>query len=101
MNSLVKITEVLIMALEKKTKEKVIKKFQRSEIDTGSADVQVALLSERITYLQGHLKLHKKDNASKRGLLRIVNQRRKLLNYLKTKNVLVYEELVKKLKIGE
>jgi small subunit ribosomal protein S15 len=88
------------MALEKNTKEKVIKKFQRSEKDTGSADVQVALLSERITYLQGHLKLHKKDNASKRGLLRIVNQRRKLLNYLKNKNILVYEELVKKLKIG-
>ncbi len=89
------------MSLAKTIKEKVIKKFQRTEKDTGSAEVQVALLSERITSLTGHLKLHKKDSHSRRGLLQIVNKRRKLLNYLKNKNVFAYEELVKKLKIGE
>lgn len=89
------------MALTKTTKEKVIKNFQRAEADTGSAEVQVALLSERIAYLTGHLKIHKKDQHSRRGLLQIVNKRRKLLSYLKSKNVFKYEELVKKLKLGE
>lgn len=89
------------MSLGKNTKEKVIKKFQRADNDTGSAEVQVALLSERIVSLTEHLKTHKKDLHSRRGLLQIVNKRRKLLNYLKNKNVFAYEELVKKLKIGE
>lgn len=89
------------MSLVKTAKEKVIKKFQRSEADTGSAEVQVALLNERIEYLTGHLKTHKKDYHSRRGLFKIVNQRRKLLNYLKLKNVFVYEELVKKLKLDK
>jgi small subunit ribosomal protein S15 len=89
------------MSLVKIAKEKVIKKFQRSEADTGSAEVQVALLNERIAYLTNHLKTHKKDFHSRRGLFKIVNQRRKLLNYLKLKNVFIYEELVKKLKLDK
>lgn len=87
------------MSLEKETKEKIIKKFQRVKTDTGSAEVQVALLSERIKSLSDHLKLHKKDAHSRRGLLQLVNKRRKLLNYLKTKQLGAYEGLVKKLDI--
>lgn len=89
------------MSLDKITKQKLIKKFQRSETDTGSAEVQIAMLNERIAYLTGHLKEHKKDFHSRRGLFQIVNQRRKLLNYLKQKNVFLYEELVKKLKLDK
>jgi len=87
------------MSLEKETKEKIIKKFQRVKTDTGSAEVQVALLSERIKSLSDHLKLHKKDAHSRRGLLQLVNKRRKLLNYLKGKQATAYEGLVKKLDI--
>ncbi len=87
------------MSLQKETKEKIIKKFQRAKTDTGSADVQVALLSERIKSLSDHLKQHKKDAHSRRGLLQLVNKRRKLLNYLKTKQAGAYEGLVKKLDI--
>jgi small subunit ribosomal protein S15 len=87
------------MSLEKDTKEKIIKKFQRVKNDTGSAEVQVALLSERIKDLSDHLKQHKKDAHSRRGLLQLVNKRRKLLNYLKTKQAGAYEGLVKKLDI--
>ncbi|PJA41130.1 30S ribosomal protein S15 [candidate division WWE3 bacterium CG_4_9_14_3_um_filter_34_6] len=87
------------MALTKKIKEKIIKGFQRLETDTGSTEVQVALLSEKIQALSEHLKVHKKDEHSRRGLLQMVGQRRKLLNYLKAKKIVLYEELVKKLKI--
>lgn len=87
------------MALEKSIKDQVIKKFQREKDDTGSAEVQVALLSERIKFLSEHLKLHKKDFHSRRGLLQIVSKRRKLLNYLREKQAGVYEALVKKLDI--
>lgn len=87
------------MSLEKNQKEKIIKKFQRVDNDTGSAEVQVALLSERIKALSDHLKVHKKDTHSRRGLLQLVNKRRKLLNYLKEKQAGLYEGLVKKLDI--
>ena len=89
------------MSFDKTIKEKLIKKFQRGEKDTGSAEVQIALLNERISYLTGHLKEHKKDFHSRRGLFLIVNKRRKLLNYLKQKNIFLYEELVKKLKLDK
>lgn len=87
------------MSLQKEIKEKIIKKFQRVKNDTGSAEVQVALLSERIKYLSDHLKHHKKDAHSRRGLLQLVNKRRKLLTYLKGKQAGAYEGLVKKLDI--
>ncbi len=87
------------MALKKDTKTKVIKKFQRGGNDTGSCDVQIALLTERINSLSDHLKVHKKDFHSRRGLLQLVSKRRKLLNYLKTKQYTVYTSLVEKLKI--
>lgn len=87
------------MALKKQNKEKVIKKYQRDDKDTGSCEVQVALLTERINSLTEHLKMHKKDFHSRRGLLHLVNRRRKLLNYLKTKQYSFYDSLVKKLKI--
>ena len=87
------------MALTKLKKEKVIKGFQRLETDTGSTEVQVALLSESIVALTDHLKIHKKDSHSRRGLLQMVGKRRKLLHYLKSKKVIIYQELVKKLKL--
>ena len=74
------------MALLNKEKEKVIKKFAKSENDTGSAEVQIALLTENINKLQSHFKDHKKDHHSRTGLIRMVNLRRKLLAYLKKKN---------------
>ncbi|EFK95908.1 30S ribosomal protein S15 [sediment metagenome] len=87
------------MALNKTVKTKVIKKFQRADKDTGSCEVQAALLSEKIAQLTEHLKVHKKDFHSRRGLLLMVGKRRKLLNYLKTKQFTVYTDLVTKLKI--
>jgi len=78
-------------------KSKVIDDFKRKEGDTGSPEVQVALLTERITYLTEHFKVHKKDFHSKTGLLKLVSQRRKLLNYLKNNNVLRYRELIERL----
>jgi len=71
------------MALAAVRKAEVVKKFQRDPSDTGSPEVQIALLSERITYLTDHLRTHKKDHHSRRGLLKIVGQRRRLLDYLK------------------
>ncbi|OGC51649.1 30S ribosomal protein S15 [candidate division WWE3 bacterium RIFCSPLOWO2_01_FULL_39_13] len=87
------------MSLKLDEKQKIIKKFQRVKDDTGSSEVQIALLSERIVALSGHLKLHKKDFHSRRGLLQMVNKRRKLLSYLKTKQRTIYEDIVKKLKL--
>lgn len=87
------------MALQKEIKEKIIKKFQRADTDTGSAEVQVGLLSERITELSEHLKGHKKDFHSRRGLLQMVNKRRKLLNYLKEKQEKLYKDIVKRLNL--
>ncbi|MGE4264712.1 MAG: 30S ribosomal protein S15 [Desulfovibrio sp.] len=85
----------MVMTPEGKTQ--VIENFKRKEGDTGSPEVQVALLTERITYLTEHFKVHKKDFHSKTGLLKLVGQRRKLLNYLKNKDVQRYRELIERL----
>ena len=78
-------------------KQEIIKEFQRDEKDTGSSEVQIALLTERINELTEHLKVHKKDNHSRRGLLKMVGKRRNLLNYLVKKDVNRYREIVEKL----
>jgi len=85
--------------INKTKKKKIIDKFKEHVEDTGSAAVQVALLSERISYLTDHLKSHKKDFHSRRGLLIIVGRRRRLLTYLKNTDPQGYGEVVKELKI--
>ncbi len=85
--------------LTKQQKQRIIKKFQTKDGDTGSPQVQIAILSEEIKELQKHLKTHKKDHSARRGLIRKVNQRRKLLNYLMREDEQAYEELIKKLKL--
>lgn len=75
-------------------KNEIVAKFQRAEGDTGSPEVQVALLTARINHLTGHFKEHKKDNHSRRGLLRMVSRRRKLLDYLKRTDVNAYRTLI-------
>ena len=83
------------MTVEKK--QEIIKNFRRDEKDTGSSEVQIALLTERINELTEHLKVHKKDNHSRRGLLKMVGKRRNLLNYLAKKDEEAYTALVGKL----
>ena len=78
-------------------KQEIINEYRRDEKDTGSSEVQIALLTERINELTEHLKVHKKDNHSRRGLLKMVGKRRNLLNYLAKKDENAYKELVKKL----
>ena len=78
-------------------KQEIINQYRRDEKDTGSSEVQIALLTERINELTEHLKVHKKDNHSRRGLLKMVGKRRNLLNYLAKKDENAYKELVKKL----
>ncbi|WP_413815462.1 30S ribosomal protein S15 [Desulfobotulus sp.] len=78
-------------------KKEIIEKFKTHESDTGSPEVQVSLLSHRIAYLTEHLKIHKKDHASRRGLLILVGQRRRLLNYLKNKDMQRYRNLIEAL----
>ncbi len=85
------------MALSVEKKQEIIKNFARCENDTGSAEVQIAILTEEINKLTEHLKEHKHDYHSRRGLLKKVGQRRSLLNYLKNKDVTRYREVVKKL----
>ena len=80
-------------------KTEVISSYRTHGTDTGSPEVQVALLSERITYLTEHFKTHAKDHHSRRGLLKLVGQRRRLLDYLKRKDTDKYAELIKKLGI--
>jgi small subunit ribosomal protein S15 len=80
-------------------KKEIIEKYKTHDGDTGSPEVQVALLSERITYLTDHFRTHKKDHHSRRGLLKIVGQRRRLLDYLKSKNVERYRNLIQALGI--
>ncbi|MFV9984345.1 MAG: 30S ribosomal protein S15 [Francisella endosymbiont of Hyalomma asiaticum] len=80
-------------------KQKIIKENQLTEGDTGSPEVQVALLTARINDLQGHFETHKKDNHSRRGLLKLVSQRRKLLDYLHGNDIERYRSLIKKLNI--
>jgi len=83
--------------LAKDKKKKVIERFKQHPQDTGSAAIQVALLSERIKYLSDHLKKHKKDFHTRRGLLALVGRRRRLLDYLKKHDVKNYEEVLKEL----
>jgi len=83
--------------MDKARKLELIKKFGRSEGDTGSPEVQVALLTERITSLTAHLKIHKKDHHSRRGLLMMVGQRRGFLNYLSDQDIERYRTLIKEL----
>ena len=85
--------------IDKKKKAQIIKKFATHENDTGSSEVQIALLTEEIKNLTDHLKTHKKDFSSRRGLLRKVSERRKLLKYLQRENPESFEELVKRLKL--
>ncbi|MDQ2076313.1 30S ribosomal protein S15 [Marinimicrobium sp. ABcell2] len=85
------------MALSAAEKAEVVKKHQTGEGDTGSPEVQVALLTENINKLQGHFASHKQDHHSRRGLIRMVNQRRKLLDYLKAKDTSRYADLIKTL----
>ena len=80
-------------------KQEIIKKFKTHDSDTGSPEVQIALLSERINYLTEHFRTHKKDHHSRRGLLKIVGQRRRLLDYLKNKDVERYRTIIKELGI--
>ena len=83
--------------ISKEAKAEIIEKYKRDEKDTGSPEVQIALLTERINELTEHLKVHKKDNHSRRGLLKMVGKRRNLLNYLAKKDVNRYREIVAKL----
>ena len=85
--------------LTKQDKESIIKEFGRGESDTGSSEVQIALLTARIQYLTNHFKTHKKDFTSRRGLLKMVGQRRRLLDYLKKTEREKYFEIIKKLNI--
>ncbi|HHY77281.1 MAG TPA: 30S ribosomal protein S15 [Clostridiales bacterium] len=87
------------MALSKEVKEQIIKKYQLKEGDTGSPEVQIALLTERINILNEHLKIHKKDHHSRRGLLKMVGQRRGLLNYLMSKDIERYRKIINELGI--
>lgn len=85
------------MALTTESKQNIISKHKIHENDTGSPEVQVAILTERINTLTGHLKLHKSDHHSRRGLLKMVGQRRALLNYLRDRNFDRYRSLIEKL----
>jgi len=80
-------------------KKEIIEKFKTHDTDTGSSEVQIALLTDRIAYLTDHFQTHKKDHHSRRGLLKLVGQRRSLLNYLKTKDINKYRTLIKELGI--
>lgn len=87
--------------LSKQKKQRLIKKYQTHEGDTGSTEVQIAILTAEIEELAGHLKTHAKDHSSRRGLLRKVGERRRLLKYLQRENAASYEELVKKLDLKQ
>ncbi|TYP54299.1 SSU ribosomal protein S15P [Thermosediminibacter litoriperuensis] len=87
------------MALDKEIKQNIIDKFKTHESDTGSPEVQIAILTERINQLTQHLKIHKKDHHSRRGLLKMVGKRRALLNYLKRKDMERYKNIIEKLEL--
>ena len=87
------------MSITKESKKEIISIFATNEKDTGSAEVQIAVISERIKNLTEHFKNHNHDNHSKRGLLALVNKRKKLLSYLSRKNNSKYQEITKKLNI--
>jgi len=86
-----------VLATEKK--QEIINSFKKHDSDTGSPEVQIAILTERITYLTEHFKVHKKDHHSRRGLLKLVGQRRRLLDYLKGKSVDRYKTVIERLGI--
>jgi len=85
------------MSMSAEQKQSVVEQYRRTPTDTGSPEVQVALLTARIGDLTGHFQEHKKDHHSRQGLVRMVNQRRKLLDYLKAKNVERYRDLIQRL----
>ena len=85
--------------MTKERKQEIINTYKRDENDTGSPEVQIALLTERISELTEHLKIHKKDNHSRRGLLKMIGKRRNLLTYLSKKDVNRYRDIVKKLNL--
>ncbi len=85
------------MSITAERKQALIKEFETTSGDTGSPEVQVAILTERIVNLTEHFKTHKKDNHSRRGLLKLVNQRRRLLDYLKARDMNCYGELIQRL----
>ena len=85
--------------LDKESKQEIITKYGMHEGDTGSPEVQIALLTARISYLTEHLKVHKKDHHSRRGLLKMVGQRRRLLSYLSKKNINRYREIIAQLNL--
>jgi small subunit ribosomal protein S15 len=87
------------MSIEAGRKAEVIKTYARKKGDTGSPEVQIAILSERINNLTGHFKTHVKDNHSRRGLLKLVSQRRQLLDYIKRKDEARYKDLIERLNI--
>ena len=87
------------MAIVKEQKQAIIGEYKMHENDTGSPEVQIAILSTRITYLTEHFKTHKKDHHSRRGLLKLVSQRRKLLDYLKKSDKERYEKVIERLEI--
>ncbi|MFQ6102756.1 MAG: 30S ribosomal protein S15 [Candidatus Glassbacteria bacterium] len=87
------------MSLTKEKKQEVIDEFKIHEKDSGSTEVQIALLTARIEHLRGHFEAHKKDHHSRRGLLKMVGQRRRLLNYLREKDMTAYRSIVKKLNL--
>ncbi len=87
------------MALLKDRKQELVAKFARKEGDTGSPEVQIALLTERIVYLTEHFKTHAKDHHSRRGLLKLVGQRRRLLDYVKRKDLGRYKTIIEQLGI--
>jgi small subunit ribosomal protein S15 len=90
---------VKTVVLAPEVKKDIIDRFKLNEKDTGSPEVQIALLSSRIRYLTDHFKVHKKDHHSRRGLLKLVGQRRRLLNYLKRRDVERYRTVIKELGI--
>lgn len=87
------------MTMNLERKKEIIDDFRIHEKDTGSPEVQIALQTERIIYLTEHFKVHKKDHHSRRGLLKLVGQRRRLLNYLKKRDINKYREIIARLKI--
>jgi|TARA_B110000438_G_scaffold171449_1_gene163821 small subunit ribosomal protein S15 len=89
----------VMMSIKKETKTELIKKYSRNEGDTGSPEVQISILTERIVNLTDHFKTHKKDNHSRMGLLKMVSQRRKQLDYLKSRNEDKYKEIIQQLGI--
>ena len=87
------------MAQQAEKKQEIIEKFKTHSKDTGSSEVQIALLSDRINYLTEHFKVHTKDHRSRRGLLKLVGQRRRLLQYLKQKDIAKYRAIIQELGI--